>query len=165
MNSPKLAGQDSWYLKKQLQLFQIGARGTAVGDSWGMQMASMSKGAELENDSSLDSLVAYIGEFPDQVPAQTVLGDAERGEELYNTCISCHGKNAEGIEELAGPKLAGQNDWYLVEQIKKYQLGQRGYHNSDHGGRQMRAMAGVLSNEQEIKDVVSYINTLRVALP
>ncbi len=161
MNSPKLAGQDSWYLKKQLQLFQIGARGTAPGDSWGMQMASMSKGIDLKNESSLDLLVAYIATFPDQIPPQTILGDANRGEELYNACISCHGKKAEGMEEMAGPRLAGQNDWYLVQQIKKYQLGQRGYHNSDHGGRQMRAMTAVFSNDQEVIDVVAYINSLQ----
>ena len=37
MNAPKLAGQESWYLIKQMQLFQNDARGTAPGDMQGMQ--------------------------------------------------------------------------------------------------------------------------------
>ena len=61
---------------------------------------------------------------------------------------------------MSGPKLVGQNDWYLVGQIKKFKQGQRGYHNLDHGGRQMRPMVAMLTDDKSINDIVAYINTL-----
>jgi len=61
---------------------------------------------------------------------------------------------------MSGPRLAGQSDWYLVNQIKKFKQGQRGYHNMDHGGRQMRPMVATLVDDAAINDVVAYINTL-----
>ena len=160
MNAPKLAGQESWYLIKQMQLFQNDARGTAPGDMHGMQMGAMSKGPQLRSEAALNNLAAYVATFPDTPPAITVSGDVAKGKTLYAVCAACHGDKAQGIEAMAGPRLAGQNDWYLVNQIQKFKKGQRGYHNSDHGGRQMRPMVATLATEQDIKDVVAYINTL-----
>ena len=161
MNGPKLAGQESWYLKRQMQLFQTGARGTAPGDTSGMQMAAMSKGPQLATDEALDNLVAYILTLPDQPAAPTIAGDVEAGKALYAVCAACHGDKAQGVEAMAGPKLVGQNDWYLVAQIKKYKEGQRGYHDSDHAGRQMRPMVTTLTNDEAINNVVAYINSLQ----
>ena len=161
MNAPKLAGQESWYLIKQMQLFQNDARGTAPGDMQGMQMSAMAKGPQLKGDAALANLAAYIGTFPNEPVAPTVSGDAAAGKMLYPVCGSCHGQNAEGNEAMAGPRLAGQSDWYLVNQIKKFKAGQRGYHNMDHGGRQMRTMVLTLTTDQAINDVVAYINTLQ----
>ena len=160
MNAPKLAGQESWYLIKQMQLFQQGARGTAPGDMTGMQMAAMSKGPQLASPEALANLAAYIQTFPDTPPATTVTGDVERGASLYPVCAACHGQKGEGNEAMAGPRLTGQNDWYPVSQIKKFKQGQRGYHNADHGGRQMRPMVNMLTNDEAINDVVAYINSL-----
>lgn len=160
MNAPKLAGQEAWYLTKQMQLFQTDARGTAPGDMQGMQMAAMAKGPQLASAEALDNLAAYIGTFTDANSPPTVTGDAAAGKALYVVCAACHGDKAQGVEAMAGPRLAGQNDWYLVAQIKKFQLGQRGYHESDHGGRQMRPMVATLTSDQAVNDVVAYINTL-----
>ncbi len=160
MNAPKLAGQEAWYVKKQMQLFQNGARGTAPGDMHGMQMAAMAKGPQLASESALDNLAAYIGTFPDVKPATTVAGDAAAGKALYAVCGACHGDKAQGNEAMAGPRLVGQNDWYMVNQIKKFKQGQRGYHNMDHGGRQMRPMVATLVDDQAIDNVVAYIATL-----
>lgn len=161
MNAPKLAGQESWYLIKQMQLFQNDARGTAPGDMQGMQMSAMAKGPQLKGDAALANLAAYIGTFPDNPVTPTVNGDAAAGKMLYPVCGSCHGQSAEGNEAMAGPRLAGQSDWYLVNQIKKFKAGQRGYHNMDHGGRQMRPMVLTLTTDKAINDVVAYINTLQ----
>lgn len=161
MNAPKLAGQEAWYIVKQMQLFQNNARGSAPGDMHGMQMAAMAKGPQLDDEASLQNLAAYIATFPDEYPAPTVSGDVAAGKALYLVCAACHGANAEGIEAVAGPRLAGQNDWYMVSQIKKFKLGQRGYHNMDHGGRQMRPMVTTLVDDQAINDVVAYIATLK----
>ena len=161
MNAPKLAGQEGWYFVKQMQLFQTGARGTAPGDMHGMQMASMSKGPQLANEQALWDLAAYVDTLPDNGITPTVNGDAEAGARLYPICAACHGQKAEGNQAMAGPKLSGQSDWYLVAQIKKFKAGQRGYHNSDHGGRQMRPMVATLTDDKAINDVVAYINTLK----
>lgn len=160
MSAPKLAGQEKWYLMKQMQLFQTNARGTAPGDMQGMQMAAMSKGPQLASADALENLAAYIATFVDEPSPITVSGDSAVGKNLYPVCAACHGANAQGNEAMAGPRLAGQNDWYLVNQIKKFQQGQRGYHDSDHGGRQMRPMAATLTSDQAINDVVAYINSL-----
>ena len=160
MKAPKLAGQTGWYLKRQMELFQQGARGTAAGDMTGMQMAAMAKGPQLASDAALDDLVAYIGSFPETQQAPTIQGDAEAGATLYATCAACHGKRAEGNEAMAGPRLAGQSDWYLVAQLQKFRDGQRGYHNSDHGGRQMRAISDTVATEAAMHNVVAYINSL-----
>ena len=161
MNAPSLAGQEPWYLIRQMELFQGDARGTAPGDMQGMQMAAMAKGPQLRSEQALADLAAYVATFPNEPAPVTVTGDANAGQALYAVCAACHGDKAQGIEAMAAPRLAGQSDWYLVSQIKKYQQGQRGYHDMDHGGRQMRPMVATLTSDQAINDVVAYINTLR----
>ena len=161
MNAPKIAGQHDWYIARQLKLFQLGARGTAKGDMQGMQMAAMSKGPQLKAEGALDNLAAYIASFPDTKPPVTVTGDVAAGKRAYATCAACHGAQGQGVEALSGPALAGQNDWYLVNQVKKFKSGQRGYHKLDNGGRQMRPMAGMLANDDAINNVVAYINTFK----
>ena len=161
MNAPKLAGQESWYLVKQMQLFQNDARGTAPGDMQGMQMAAMAKGPQLASEEALQNLAAYIGTFPVEPVAPTVTGDVEAGKAAYMVCAACHGDKAQGNEAMAGPRLAGQSDWYLVNQIKKFKQGQRGYHDMDHGGRQMRPMVATLTDDAAINNVVAYINSLQ----
>ena len=160
MSAPKIAGQHGFYLLKQLQHFQSGARGTAQGDAKGRQMAAMSKGPQLASNQALENLVAYVESFPDNKIVETVSGDTERGKDLYETCASCHGDRAQGLQTMAAPRLAGQSDWYLVAQLENFAAGKRGYAPSDHGGRQMKAMMGVLQSPEDYRDVVAYINTL-----
>ncbi len=161
MNAPKLAGQEPWYLIRQMQLFQTGARGTAPGDMHGMQMAAMAKGPQLATEAALANLAAYVASFPVEPVTPTVQGDIAAGEKLYVVCAACHGQKAEGLEAMAGPRLAGQSDWYLVAQIKKFRDGQRGYDDSDHAGRQMRPMVATLADDKAINDVVAYITSLQ----
>ena len=44
------------------------------------------------------------------------------------------------------PSIAGQPAWYLVEQLRKFKLGQRGTEPRDIPGQQMRAIALSLSD-------------------
>lgn len=160
MGGPKLAGQQGIYLLKQLQNFQSGARGLSPGDAKGRQMAAMSKGPALSSAAALENLVAYLETLPDKPSTPTVDGDSARGENLYAACVSCHGEMAQGLEMMAAPRLAGQNDWYLVGQLQNFATGKRGYAPSDHSGRQMRAMMATLLGQSDYRDVVAYINTL-----
>ncbi|TDJ26645.1 MAG: c-type cytochrome [Gammaproteobacteria bacterium] len=159
LNSPKIAGQEPWYVRRQLELFRSGARGTAAGDIYGMQMRPMAM--SIVDEAAIENLIAYVQTLPVNPPAITVEGDAAAGKVAYAVCAACHGANAEGLEQLGGPRLAGQEDWYLVRQINNFKLGRRGYHASDIFGAQMKPMASILVDDQAINNVTAYINSLR----
>jgi len=159
MNAPRLAGQEGWYIKRQLEAYRNGHRGTAPGDTYGMQMRPMAMA--VSDPTAVDNLIAFIGTFPDKPNATTVEGDAAAGKTAYGVCAACHGADGMGNEQLGGPRLAGEDDWYLVRQIQAYQKGLRGYDPKDTFGQQMKPMAAMLSSEKAINDVVAYLNTLR----
>jgi cytochrome c oxidase subunit 2 len=58
MNGPALAGREDWYLKRQLQNFKSGARGSDSRDIYGLQMAPMAQ--LLQDDDAIADVVAYI---------------------------------------------------------------------------------------------------------
>jgi cytochrome c oxidase subunit II len=158
MNSPKLAGQEAWYLTRQLQSFRQATRGAAAGDVYGAQMRPMAM--QLKDDAALADVVAYITTLPSKPVPVTVKGDAAAGKTAFTTCAACHGQKAEGMQQQNGPRLAGQEDWYLVRQLANFKKGLRGNDPKDTFGQQMRAMAGVVSSDKLVDDVVTYIGTL-----
>ena len=87
-------------------------------------------------------------------------GDAERGKTLFATCGACHGANAEGMEALNAPKLAGQEEWYTVRQLQNFKNGIRGNNPRDTYGMQMAPMAQTLPDDQAMQDVAAYIRSL-----
>jgi len=58
LQSPRLAGQHDWYLKRQLELFRAGARGADDGDPYGHQMVLMAR--SLPTDQTINDLLAYL---------------------------------------------------------------------------------------------------------
>ncbi len=124
LNAPRIAGQYDWYLKRQLQAFKDGIRGTTPGDIYGAQMRPMAM--TLTNEAAVDNVVAYIGTLTAPPPPATVQGDAAAGKQLYATCAACHGPKAEGNVAMNAPRLADQDDWYLVRQLQNYKKGLRG---------------------------------------
>ena len=58
MNGPALAGREDWYLRRQLQNFKSGARGSDSRDIYGLQMAPMAQ--LLQDDQAIADVVAYI---------------------------------------------------------------------------------------------------------
>lgn len=58
MNGPALAGREEWYLKRQLQNFKSGARGSDSRDIYGLQMAPMAQ--LLQDDEAIADVVAYL---------------------------------------------------------------------------------------------------------
>jgi cytochrome c oxidase subunit 2 len=58
LQAPRLAGQDDWYLKRQLENFRRGVRGAHEGDTYGHQMVLMARA--LQNEQSIDDLLAYL---------------------------------------------------------------------------------------------------------
>jgi cytochrome c oxidase subunit II len=146
LNSPKLAGQGEWYLKRQLENFKRGARGTHDKDVYGKQMAPMA--ATLADDAAMDK------------PApSTVAASGKKGPKLYETCAACHGAAGRGIQAMNAPRLAGMSDWYLVTQLKNFRQRIRGAHPQDPYGPQMASMGAILTTDEAINDLVAHINT------
>jgi cytochrome c oxidase subunit II len=58
LQAPRLAGQQDWYLKRQLQHFREGVRGAQAGDNYGHQMVLMAR--SLQNEQSIDDLLSYV---------------------------------------------------------------------------------------------------------
>ena len=87
------------------------------------------------------------------------LADANKGKSLYTVCVACHGAAGEGNKALNAPRLAGQEDWYIVRQLKNFKSGIRGADPKDTYGMQMRPMAMTLANDQAMEDVAAYIMT------
>lgn len=115
----------------------------------------------LADDYAVKNVAAYIATLPETKAPTTLGGDANKGKPLYAVCATCHGQKAEGMLQLNAPPLAGQHDWYLLSQIKNFKEGVRGKHPQDVHGAQMVPMAMTLQNEQAMKDVIAYINSLK----
>lgn len=158
VNAPKLAGQDPHYLERQLHNYKSGVRGTADGDTLGMQMAGMA--ATLATDKAVRDVVAYIGTLPDNPPEPTITGNIRKGKNFYTTCQFCHGPEGQGYWTMNAPRLSGMSDWYLAEQLRKFRDGVRGSHREDMYGRQMAQMADLFQDEQALADLVAYLNEL-----
>ena len=158
LNAPKLSGQDDWYLRKQLENYKSGVRGTHKDDVYGQQMVPMSM--TLFNDEAIDNVIAHIESFPDNPAPKTISGDIQKGKETYAVCAYCHGQQGEGIKAMNAPRMAGMTDWYLQRQLQNFKKGIRGQHPEDYYGKQMNFMARILQDDKKINDLVAYINTL-----
>jgi len=88
------------------------------------------------------------------------VADVADGRTRYAVCGACHGANGEGNVSLNAPKLTGQQDWYLVRQLKNFKHGLRGSGSGDTFGAQMAPMAATLADDAAINNVVAYITSL-----
>ena len=82
-------------------------------------------------------------------------GDAKTGKQLAYTCSGCHGidqyKNA--YPSYRVPKIAGQNEQYLVAALTGYKKGERNHAT-------MKAHAEGFS-DQDIADIAAYLSSLK----
>ena len=159
LNAPRISGQMDWYVARQLVSFNSGLRGTHERDIFGQQMRPMSM--TLTNNQSIADVVAYVSTLKGSVTEKTIQGDASAGKASYAVCASCHGTNGEGSKELNAPKLAGQQDWYVVRQLKNFKNRIRGSDPNDIYGLQMIPMAMTLADDTAINNVATYISTFK----
>jgi cytochrome c oxidase subunit 2 len=158
LNAPKIAGQEPWYIRRQIASYLNGMRGASPEDPTGMQMAPMAQ--TVAAPATLENVIAHIQTLPD-VPAEpTLSGDVDKGERLYQSCAVCHGREGEGRWNTNAPRLAGMSDWYLASQLENFRSRVRGGHPDDIYGDQMYMLATSLIDDQAINDVLAYINTL-----
>jgi len=157
--APAIAGLDQWYVESQLKMFRSGARGTHPDDMAGMRMHPMS--LWLRKDEDITAVASYVASMPRARPEPAVAGgDPEKGKTLYQTCAQCHGPEAGGDQTKNAPPLRNQSGWYLVDALQKYKAGIRGSNPANSNAILMRGMANILPDDQAIKDVVAYIETL-----
>lgn len=136
---PRLAGQQSAYLIKQLEDFRAGTR-----------VGPMQATAELLSDEEIQIVADYFNKQQVVVPQLVVQddpvkqiakrlfvqGDATRG---LTACSHCHG--VDGLGEAGIPRLSGQHEAYLLVQLSQFRSGAR---SNDIDG-QMRAISAKLS--------------------
>ena len=160
LNAPKIAGQEPWYLERQLKYFKGGIRGAHPKDPYGMQMRPMA--LILANDQAVSDMAAFLSSMPVSKSSEsTVKGDATAGKASYMICQTCHGPKGGGNKALNSPKLTGLQDWYIVRQLKNFKAGIRGTKSGDLFGMQMRPMAMTLANDEAINNVAAYIATFK----
>lgn len=158
LGAPRVGGMADWYLARQLRNFRSGIRGYNEDDIYGTQMRAMA--LAVENVEVLDELARYLASLSPPEAPKTVEGDVEHGRQLYAVCTACHGADGLGNKELNAPALKGQHDWYLLRQLNNYREGRRGTNADDVYGAQMIPIMNSLAGEQDVIDVVAYINTL-----
>ena len=159
LNAPANAGQDPWYMTRQLKNFKAGIRGAHPDDTFGAQMRPMAM--VLADDQAIADVVAYISSLDLPNPPQTIDGDVELGKQAYETCIPCHGEFGQGAQALDAPRLSRQHDWYIVRQLENFKKGIRGSHQNDIYGAQMRIMSQMLESDERVRAVAAYIATLQ----
>jgi cytochrome c553 len=156
--APNIAGLPAWYVESQLVKYRSGIRGYHPEDHEGLRMRPMSR--QMMNEAEVKAVSAYVATLaPVKASVSVQGGDATAGAGQYAVCQACHGDKGQGLEATKGPPLAGQFDWYLVNQLKKFKGGIRGAHPLDTTGAQMRPMATMLADEQAMKNVVAHIST------
>ena len=154
---PALAGQPAGYLEQQLYAFKHGSRKNHM-------MKSFAGGL---NDASRKAVASYFSQLPVVAPAslpaapKANLGAtlATQGAGAGTThaipaCDSCHGAGGLG-RPPEFPRLAGQPEKYLANQLTAWQKGSRNETNL----HLMRDVAERLSPKQ-IKAVAAYFAAL-----
>lgn len=163
LNAPPLAGQDGWYLARQIRYFKEGIRGYDPSDALGMQMRGMAQ--LMTDDQVIADVIAYLATLDAKASEATLAADAERGAELFAVCAQCHGPRGEGRRAMSAPRIAGLPDWYVVRQLQSFAKRTRGDHLKDPYGAQMRPMVRAIlsdpADEQPLAAVASHLNTLR----
>ena len=157
---PGIAALPDWYVKNQLHKFRSGVRGAHPDDHAGLRMRPMSR--MLRTDTDVDAVAAYVSKMPTGArTAHVEGGDATAGQASFALCTACHGQDGMGNETMKAPPIAQLDDWYAVAQLTKFKSGIRGTNPADAEGAQMRPMAMTLADDQAVKNVVAYIQTLK----
>jgi cytochrome c oxidase subunit II len=154
LSAPSLVGQSEAYLLRQLRDFRSGIRG-GKGDDPARQMQQILE--TVSNEADWKAVIAYVRSLPVDRPQASLPGDIERGRQIYETCLACHGPDAAGNAALDVPNLRVLPDWYIMGELKKFASGARGAAPADLAGSRMRAIAATLRSDADIRAVASFI--------
>lgn len=153
-STPRLAGQVSQYLIKQLVDFRSGARDNA-------HMAYVTRSLSEDEIQALASYYAQV-KLPSMVGPR-LDGDLERGRQIalhgdwknnVPACVQCHGADGEGVQP-SFPVLAGQHAEYLFGQLAQWHAGARGNSPQKLMDRIVQRMT-----PEDMRAVADYLSTL-----
>ena len=151
---PIIDGLPAWYIEAQLAKFASGQRGGNPDNRAEQLMASAIK--DLDPALDVAALARFIERQPPPTTPNTTRGDIDAGRAVYAGCIPCHGHRAEGNEVMKSPPLATLEDWYVLDQLRKFHSDLRGSHSEDLQGIQMRASIVHLTLD-DLRNVTAYI--------
>lgn len=160
MGSPRLAGQGTAYIVKQLtDIANDKRKPTGLGE----QMIAIAKAL---SDQDKQDVAAYVhslqGEELSDLKAQSIpVGQSYKGQVLVkfgvkdkvSACQSCHGYNGRGAAPIF-PMIGRQRYVYLVNQLKAWRDGSRA--NDPEG--MMRAIAKNMSDD-DINNAAAFLAT------
>jgi cytochrome c553 len=148
---PRVGGQHVEYIAKQLREYKAGKR---KNDLMVPMLAKISNG-------QLRELAAHLASQTPARPAAPSSPLVERGRALYDqgnaavpACIGCHLPNGVGAPRY--PRLAGQRQPYVVQQLMNFKQGAR----TNDRARVMRSIAANLS-EQDMAAIAEYLASLQ----
>jgi cytochrome c553 len=111
-STPRIAGQHSRVIVKQLVDFRYGKR-------WDFRMEGMADRHHLAGAQDIADVAAFVSEL--DRPGDQGIGSGEflvQGRAIYTErCESCHGRDATGEDAGSIPRLAGQHYGYLLRQM------------------------------------------------
>ena len=88
--------------------------------------------------------------------------DKERGKALYGTCLPCHGDRGEGFKSKGTPKIAGQHDWFIVEELEESKEKDREWRKPSQGRAPHEGLAALKNlSQKDIRDLAAYITGLK----
>lgn len=148
----------AWYVSSQVHRFQTGLRGQHADDVEGLKMRAMAR--QMMTEAETAAVAGHVASLPVVKNAATLTaGNAATGQTLYTLCVPCHGAKGEGNEAVKAPPLAGQDDWYVAAQLRKFRAGIRGTAPGDPVGPIMQAMSLTIAPEN-IDHLAAYVHTL-----
>ena len=126
-NVPIIAGQYFPVIVKQLVDFRHGKR-------WDIRMERYSSDHVLKDARDIAAVASFASLLPQQRdPASDERQDSANNSQLYaGACAGCHGPTANGSGKQHIPRLAGQNDRYLVRQMHYAMEGRRPNLTQEH---------------------------------
>ena len=157
--APNISILDEYYFRKQFKAIREKKRkgpGTVAMNAYLDQKAKLSK-------EEIEAAIQYALKLKPADPNHKKdFGDASNGAARYALCGTCHGQNGKGNinPAMPAPRLAGQADFYIVEQLKNFKNGHRG-NGTSASEIQMKGMASYLENEKVMKDIAAYIRKFK----
>jgi len=157
---PKIAGQHSSYIEKQLTELKLGIETAGKKGRYDPVMSPM---AMLLSEQDMKDLAAYYSSMltsdnatPEDVVEQGKVlytaGDTKRG---LTACIACHGPRGNGTALSGFPKISGQHADYIKIQLTKFKAGER----KNDLNEMMRDIAMKLT-DAEIETLSKYVGGL-----
>ena len=151
--NPKLAGQSSRYMVKQLQEFKSGARESAI-------MASMVLSL---SDQDMEDIAAWYssqqptiqGANPESIELAERLYRGGNSEIAVAACSACHSPTGKGNAPAGFPLLSGQHAEYTLQQLKNFRSGAR----QNDGSAMMRTVVERLT-DKELEALANYVSGL-----